>query len=196
MFHRISPDMRARMATLEAVDARDRVDSTPKEKRLRQIPPETGRFLALLAAGAPPGGCLEVGTSGGYSGLWLALACRERQSRLVTFELDPRKVHLAHETFSAAGVEPWVEVVEGDALALLPAYSQVSFCFLDTEKELYMPCYELVIPRLVAGGWLAADNVISHAANLNDFLTRAMTDQRVDATVVPVGKGVLLCRKV
>ena len=53
MFHDISQAMKARMAVLEAIDARDRTDGTPRMERLRQIPPETGKFIALLAANAP-----------------------------------------------------------------------------------------------------------------------------------------------
>ena len=91
MFHDIPAPVVERMAFLEAIDAQDRLDGTPKVARLRQIPPETGRFLALLAASAPPGAVIEIGTSGGYSGLWLALACRQRGDCLTTFDSDAEK---------------------------------------------------------------------------------------------------------
>ena len=65
-----------RMRILEEQDAADRVDGTPRLERLRQIPPETGRFLALMLAGAPQGEVLEIGTSAGYSTLWLTLTGR------------------------------------------------------------------------------------------------------------------------
>ncbi len=110
---------------------------------MRQIPPETGKLLALLAAGAPPGAVLEIGTSGGYSSLWLALACRERGDRLVTFEEDAHKVALARQTFRQAGVEEIAQVVQGNALDLLPHYPGVAFCFVDIEKE----AYAVVLPE-------------------------------------------------
>ena len=84
MFEDIPPAIRARMAELERLDARDRADGTPRLARLRQIPAEVGRFLALLAAAAPPGRWLEIGTSAGYSTLWLALAGREVGRRVTT----------------------------------------------------------------------------------------------------------------
>jgi caffeoyl-CoA O-methyltransferase len=183
------------MAFLEALDARDRLDGTPKIARLRQIPPETGRFLALLAAAAPPGPVLEVGASGGYSGLWLALACRQRGDRLTTFDIQPEKVQRAQETFAAAGVLEHAQAVLGDARQHLPAYSEVAFCFLDTEKELYAGCYEIVVPKLAPGGFLVADNVISHQQELEEFLDQVRVDRRVDSLVVPVGKGLLVCRR-
>jgi caffeoyl-CoA O-methyltransferase len=77
MFHRIPGEIQERMRYLELLDQKEREQKRPLLQRLRQIPPETGRFIALLAATAPEGTCLEIGTSAGYSTLWLALACRE-----------------------------------------------------------------------------------------------------------------------
>ena len=196
MFHSIPKPMLERMAYLEAIDARDRQDGTPKAQRLRQIPPETGRFLALLAASAPPGAVLEIGTSGGYSSLWLILACMQRGDRLTTFEAAENKVQLAQQTFAAAGVAPHVHLVHGDARARLVEIEQIAFCFLDAEKDIYPQCYELAIPRLAPGGLFVADNVISHQAELAGFVERALVDRRVDALVVPVGKGLLVCRRI
>jgi predicted O-methyltransferase YrrM len=183
------------MRQLERLDAADRLDGTPRSRRLRQIPPETGRFLALLAASAPPGRWVEIGTSAGYSTLWLALAAMETGCKVTTFDVDAAKVRLARETFRMAGVEAWVEPVEADARQQLPAMEGFSFCFIDAEKELYLDCYELVIPRMVPGGILVADNAISHYDDLASFLDRVTQDNRVDALVVPIGKGDLLCRK-
>ena len=195
MFHDIPFKVQERMSALESIDARDRLDGTPKARRMRQIPPETGKLLALLAAGAPPGILLEVGTSGGYSSLWLALACRERGDRLITFEEDVHKVALARQTFRQAGVEEIAQVVQGNALDLLPHYPGVAFCFVDIEKEAYSSCYHSVVPNLVPGGIFCADNAISHAADLELFLAEVYSDPRLDALVLPVGKGVLVCRK-
>lgn len=195
MFHDIPQSIKERMAYLEAVDARDRIDGTPRLMRLRQIPPETGKFLALLAASAPLGALLEIGTSAGYSSLWLSLACRLRNQKLTTFEVLPEKARLAQETFTAARVESLIEIVQDDARRLLASYYQVAFCFLDAEKDIHQSCYDLVIPNLVPGGLLVADNVISHQAELQSFLRYASEDPRLDALVVPLGKGLLLCRK-
>lgn len=195
MFGDMPGPLRDRMRHLEATDARDRLDGTPRSRRLRQVPPETGRFLALLAATAPEGRLLELGTSAGYSTLWLALAARARGRCVTTFEVDPEKVRLARATFREAQVEDAVELVSGDALELLERHGGLGFCFLDLEKEQYGACYEAVIPRLVPGGLLVADNAINHAAVLQPLIDRALQDPRVDALVVPIGKGELVCRK-
>ena len=195
MFHDIPQPILDRMRHLEGIDTQDRQDGTPRLQRLRQIPPETGKFLALLAAGAPQGAWIEVGTSAGYSTLWLALACRETGRTLTTFEVLDEKVALARETFRQAQVEDVVTLVAGDARGHLAGCQDIAFCFLDAEKEIYADCYELVVPRLVEGGLLVADNAINHQATLQPMLDRALSDERVDALIVPVGKGELICRK-
>lgn len=195
MFHDIPSDMLDRMHALERWDEEDRVDGTPRHRRLRQVPAETGRFLALWAAAAPDGDLLEIGTSGGYSALWLALACRATGRRLTTFEMLPDKAELARETFARAGVGDVVELVEGDFLEHVDGLGQVGFCFLDAEKEVYQACYEAVVPRLVTGGILIADNAINHRAVLQPMVDAALADDRVDALVVPIGKGELVCRR-
>jgi predicted O-methyltransferase YrrM len=195
MFEAISPAMLLRMHELEAIDLRDRTDGTPHSKRLRQIPHEVGKFIALLAASSPAGPIIEIGTSAGYSTLWLALAARATARKVTTFEVDPGKVELAHATFAAAGVTDLIDLVHGDALTHLSQYNGISFCFLDAEKDLYDPCYELAVRRMVPGGILVADNAISHQAELRPMLDRALSDERVDAVLVPIGTGDLVCRK-
>ena len=184
------------MNYLERIDAQDRVDGTNRLERLRQIPPETGRFLALLAVNTPKGSMLEIGTSAGYSTLWLTLACETLDRRITTFELLPDKVSMAKETFRIAGVEQLVDLVEGDARQHLHKYDRIAFCFLDAEKEVYEACYEKIIPRLVPGGVLVADNAINHQETLQPMLARAAADVRVDSLIVPIGKGELVCRKI
>ncbi len=196
MFHNIHSAILDRMRFLEARDAQDRDDGTPRMQRLRQIPPETGKFIALLAASVPEGAYLEVGTSAGYSTLWLSLAANMLGRRVTTFEVLPEKVTLAQETFRLAGVENNVELIPDDARRHITEFDEIAFCFLDAEKEVYDEIYEMVIPRTVKGGILAADNAINHQETLKPMLDRAMGDERVDALIVPIGKGVLVCRKV
>jgi predicted O-methyltransferase YrrM len=195
MFEQISPAMLARMQELEAIDLRDRTDGTPHSKRLRQVPREVGKFLAILAASTPAGPWIEIGTSAGYSTLWLALAARATGRKVVTAEIDSAKVELARATFAAAGVEDLINLVHGDALAHLPHTRDIAFCFLDAEKDIYDACFELVVPRLVSGGLLVADNAISHERELRPMLDRALRDERLDSVLVPIGTGDLVCRK-
>lgn len=195
MFHNIPKAIQERMHYLESINKKDRLNGTPGQQRLRQIPPETGKFIALLAATAPAGTYLEIGTSAGYSTLWLALACKEMGRKIVTFEIDNEKCDLARETFRRTGIEKTVELVIGDAREYLQNCKNISFCFLDAEKDVYDDCYEKLIPRMMRGGLLVADNAISHREILKPMLARALADKRVDALVVPIGSGELVCRK-
>lgn len=196
MFHSIRQSVLDRMKYLEQIDTKDRKDGTPRIQRLRQISPETGKFLALLAASAPEGMYLEIGTSAGYSTLWINLACEMLGRTLHTFEVLSEKANLARETFEVAKVEKTINLVEGDIRDYLPQFDNIAFCFLDADKEVYGECYESVIPKLVKGGLFIADNAISHQETLKPMLDRALTDERVDALIVPIGKGVLICRKI
>lgn len=195
LFTEIPKPVLDRMQVLEDRDQRDRKDGTAHLKRLRQIPPETGLQLALLAACAPAGQMLEIGTSGGYSALWLSLAAKQRRDKLVTFELLHDKADLARETFDKAQVWDQVDLINGDARGHLSDYESVAFCFLDCEKEMYGEFYKEIVPRLVPGGILVADNVISHKEDLAEFVERARKDKSVDAAVLPIGKGLLVCVK-
>ena len=196
MFLDIPKRVLARMDYLEKLNHEHRQNKTDKWQRLRQIPPETGKFLALLGAGAPAGKYLEIGTSGGYSALWITLACRELDRKLTTFEILKEKIEIARQTFQAAGIEDLVELIEGDAREYLTQYSEVSFCFLDAEKDVYEECYEMVVPNMISGGILVADNVISHKDILKDMVQHSFDDKRVDAMVIPIGSGELVCRKI
>jgi len=196
MLHDIPRTIEQRMRFLEELDKKQREKGVSSLQRLRQIPPETGTFLAILAASAPAGTYLEIGTSGGYSTLWLALACRQKGRKLITFEILKEKVKIATETFAQAGVEDIVQLIHGDAREYVRDYKDVSFCFLDAEKEVYEECYELVVPNMIPGGILIADNAISHKDILHEMIERALHDRRVDAVVVPLGRGELVCRKI
>lgn len=196
MFHSIRKTVLDRMHYLEQKDISDRKDGTPRSQRLRQIPPETGKFLAILAANVPDGRYIEIGTSAGYSALWISMACEMLGRTIDTYEVLPEKVKLARETFQTAQMEKVINLVEGDVRNYFPQLNEIAFCFLDAEKEIYGECYEAIIPKLMKGGLLVADNAINHQEILKPMLDRALSDDRVDALIVPIGKGELVCRKI
>lgn len=195
MFTEITNAMAERMAFLEALDKKDRDDGTTRMERLRQIPPETGKFLSILAANCPPGQLVEIGTSAGYSTMWLSLAARERGVKVKTFELLEPKIRMAKETFRQAGINDFVELIEGDALVNIRQTENVSFCFLDCEKEMYLDCWEIMADKLVKGGILVADNAINHFETIKPMIGKAQNDERFDSVVVPIGKGEFICRR-
>ncbi|MFX1361113.1 MAG: O-methyltransferase [Promethearchaeota archaeon] len=196
MFHNIPEVIKKRMKYLEEIDSKDRLDGTPRMKRLRQIPPITGKFLSIMAACAPNGDFLEIGTSAGYSTLWIALACQFRGIKMKTFEVLKEKIEMAKETFIVTNMNDFIELVEGDARNYIIDYNNIAFCFLDAEKEVYEECYDLIIPNMVKGGIFIADNAINHYETLKPMIDKALADRHVDAMIVPIGKGELLCRRI
>lgn len=190
--------VRAVMARLEARDAADRDDGTPMLKRLRQIQPEVGGLLLTLAMGIDARTIVEVGTSGGYSTLWFAVAMARTGGRITTFEVDPNKIAIARRTFADARVEEVVEQRAEDGRAGLETFppGSVDLVFLDAEKDLYEGMLEPAIRALRPKGLLVADNLTSHAAALAGFRDRALADPRLSGLVVPIGRGELLAVRV
>jgi predicted O-methyltransferase YrrM len=138
---------------------------------------------------------IEIGTSAGYSALWLAQACRLSGRSLTTFEILPAKAQLARATFDRTSLTDVIRLVEGDFLDHADDFKDVGFCFLDAEKDVYEACYDIVVPKMVPGAILIADNATSHREELQSFIDRVLEDDRVDAMVATVGKGELVCRR-
>jgi len=188
VFHDISANMQQVMRELEEQTAQN-------QPWLRSVAVDVGRCLSLLAMSAPRGAFLELGSSGGYSALWLSLAARAKGVTLTTVDLDEKKVALARENISRAGAGGTVQAVHGDAFDYAIRFEEIAFCFSDIEPpELNAKVYEKIVPRLVPGGWLVIDNVTSPRVQ-TALLNRAQTDTRVDCVLLPFPKGDLVCRK-
>jgi predicted O-methyltransferase YrrM len=188
MFHDIAPQMQRVMRALEEQLERD-------QRSLRSVDTDVARVLSLLALTAPPGGFLELGSSGGYSSLWLSLAARAKGVTLTTVDLDENKVALAQKNIAAAGADGVVRVFHGDAFDYGGRSEPLAFCFSDIEPpENNARIYELIVPRLVPGGWLVIDNVTSPRLQ-QKLIDRARQDARVDSVLLPFPKGDLICRK-
>src|SRR5262250_988824 len=109
-------------------------DQTARDQRsLRSVFTDVGRCLSLLAMTAPRGAFLELGSSGGYSSLWLSLAARVRGVTLTTVDLDEKKVALARQNISSAGAADTVQVFHGDAFDYATRFEKLAFCFSDIE---------------------------------------------------------------
>jgi predicted O-methyltransferase YrrM len=196
MFPEIDQQMLDRMNVLEKLDKIDRTDGTERLKRLRQIPPDTGKFIALLAASCPTNGeFIEIGTSAGYSTMWLSLAAKELNIKIKTFEILEEKVKLAKETFNITDINQYIELVHGDFRDHTNSINEIAFCFLDAEKEIYLDCFNLIASKIIPGGLLVADNAINHYNKIKPMMDLAMADSRFDCLTVPIGKGEFLCRR-
>jgi len=160
------------------------------------LPPDAGRFVhaMILAAGFKRG--LEIGTSYGYSGLWIASALAENGGTLITIDHDARKTEAARSAFAAAGLIERVDVLTGEASAVLQTISgPIDFVLNDADKENCIAYVETVAHRLSDRAVVMTDNTITHAAKLAEFL--AWIRHRCDffSAHVPVGNGMELSVK-
>jgi predicted O-methyltransferase YrrM len=182
---------------LEEQDARDRIDGSPQVLRLRQIPREVGEFLHTLVLAANAQTIVEIGTSAGYSTLWLALATQQTGGRVITFEIDSAKVGLARRSFADAGLADAIDLKHVDARDGIGDVDtgSVDLTFLDAEKDVYEPLLEPIVQALRPGGLLVADNLTSHAEELAAFRELALGHPELTGLVVPIGRGELVAVK-
>ena len=136
------------------------------------VSPEAGRLLYSLIRAARPSTVVEFGTSFGISTIHLAAAVRDNGAgRVVSTELNAVKAARATANIAEAGLANWVTILEGDALATLATIdTPVEFVLLDGWKYLYLPVLHLLEPRLPPGALVIADDAISLAAQMADYL--------------------------
>jgi predicted O-methyltransferase YrrM len=137
------------------------------------VSPEGGRLLYTLIRASRPAAVVEFGTSFGISTIHLAAAVRDNGAgHVVSTELHPGKVARARANLAEAGLAGVVTILAGDALQTLAELpGPVGFVLLDGWKDLYLPVLRLLEPRLVPGALVVADDTISMAAEMTDYLS-------------------------
>jgi len=137
-----------------------------QRRGMMNVPLEDGRLLRLLAETAGAKQVVEIGTSNGYSGIWLCLALRTTGGKLTTYEIDARRAALARENFQRAGVDGIVTLVEGDAHEKVAQWKDpIDLIFLDADKEGYLDYLEKLLPLVKPGGLVVAHNMNQRQAD-------------------------------
>ncbi len=187
----------ALLKELEKKDTQERIKGLPSAVRMRNITPDVGLYLNIMIKATKAKRILEIGTSNGYSTIWLGLAAKENNGQVITLELDHKKVVMAKENINRAGLDDVVTVIEGDAKIIITQFTQeFDFVFLDAEKEDYIEYFDLVFPLVKVGGLIVADNVISHMEYLKDYLEHVRSNPNKQSVLVPVGRGEELTLKI
>ncbi|HTT30239.1 MAG TPA: class I SAM-dependent methyltransferase [Solirubrobacteraceae bacterium] len=163
-------------------------------ERFRNVEPPTAELLAVLIRAAGARRILELGTSNGYSTIWLADAAESTGGGVVTVDVDPVRTELASENLRVAGVEALVELRVEDAAETISRSEdgEWEFIFLDAERPAYPSYLRDLVRTLAPRGLLAIDNVESHAHELVDFTSLIEAEPALTQTVVPVGAGLRL----
>jgi predicted O-methyltransferase YrrM len=186
--HQESAQMRQGGAPAGATDWRDRV--------LLAVGPATGQLINILAKSLKTPNILEIGTSYGYSGIWLGEAARATGGRLTTLELQDYKSAYAREMSVKAGLADHVDFKVGDALELIAALpSGIDFVLLDLWKDLYTPCLEAFYPKLNPGAIIVADNMIQPGGDdVLRYAAAVRAKPGMESLRLPVGAGLEISR--
>ena len=186
-----------------------------KDSRQKGLPeininPEEGRFIQLLVRASGGTKALEIGTLGGYSGIWIARGLAPG-GKLFTLEKDPQHAAIAQDHFHRAGVSDLVDIRLGDAhasLSTLAGEAPFDFIFIDAEKSGYLDYYGWAIDHLRIGGMIAAHNALrggsvydpdsqdSTASALRTFNQQVASDFRVISSIYPAGDGTLIAVRI
>jgi predicted O-methyltransferase YrrM len=188
------PDRRAFADELYAAGRDHDARHADRLARWRNVEPETAEMLGVLVRAKHARRVLEIGTSNGYSTIWLGDAVETTGGSLVTLEIEPARTALARENVARAGLADVVELRTEDAGVALRALPDGAFdvVFLDAERDAYVAYWPDLVRTLRPAGLLAVDNAISHESELVDFRAVVRQDERVTDALVPIGAGVLL----
>jgi predicted O-methyltransferase YrrM len=168
-----------------------------RTQRRRNLEPDSARLLHLLVLATGAGRVLELGSSNGYSTVWLAAAVAANEGTMVSVDIDEPRLAEARENVDRAGFGEVVDLRLEDAGATLSGSDPESWdlVFLDAERPAYPGYWSDLVRVLPPGGLLAVDNVTSHADQVTDFRTLVTADRRATEALVPTGAGVLLITK-
>lgn len=148
------------------------------------VPASDGRLLydIIKEHGYKRG--LEIGTSNGYSALWLGLAFKETGGELITIEIEPQRAKEARENFKHAGLQDVIESRVNDALKEIPGLEgKFDFVFIDAWKPDYMKYLQLVLPKMVPGGVITAHNVTSQGGSMREFLEEIHNNPNLETSI-------------
>ena len=169
-----------------------------RDEFLLAVGPATGQLLNILAKAAKSRTILELGTSYGYSTVWLAEAARATGGKLITIEKAANKQNYARTMLGKAGLTAHVDFRLGDARDTIASLKgPFDFVLVDLWKELYIDCFELFYPKLSPGAFVAADNMLrpdNYREDALKYRKYVRSKPKIDSVLLPIGSGVELSR--
>lgn len=160
------------------------------------VGPDTGQVLNAIAGSLEQPNILEIGTSFGYSTLWLADGASRSGGKVTTIEQLDHKSAYAKQQLHAAGLGEYVEFIVGDALDVIESLPQTfDLVLLDLWKDLYVPCLERFYPKLNSGAVVVADNIIRPGGeNARRYQEAVRSKPGMQSVLLPVGTGIEVSR--
>jgi predicted O-methyltransferase YrrM len=190
-------DLSQLLSELEEFGEKNDRTITDRPRRMLNITRDTGELLSVLVRSTLSQRVLEIGTSNGYSTLWLADAATSIGGKVTTVELSEYKFHLAAHNFERSGLSSAITQIRSDAGILLADSSDESFdlIFLDSERSEYPGWWPDLKRVLCKGGLLVVDNAISHKEQMEPFVALVGADKEFTTCLVPVGNGEYLATR-
>jgi len=193
----MTDSLQSLMAELEQLGKANDSSTSERPRKMLNITPDTGEFLAVLIRATLARRLLEIGTSNGYSTLWLASAARAIDGSVTTVEFSDYKVGLASKNFDRSGLASYISLVHDDAGRVLErsADSAFDFIFLDSERPEYPGWWPNLKRVLRPGGLLVVDNATSHPGEMAPLVALVKADATFTTSLVPVGNGEFMAVK-
>jgi predicted O-methyltransferase YrrM len=168
-----------------------------RSRHMLNITRDTGQFLAVLVRALGAHRVLEIGTSNGYSTLWLAEAAQAVNGTVTTVESSEYKIKLATKNFERSGLAPIITLIHDNATNVLTNFQEASIdmLFLDSERSQYITWWPNLKRLIRSRGLLVADNAISHASEMASFMSLVESDESFTTSLVGVGNGEFLAVK-
>jgi predicted O-methyltransferase YrrM len=166
-------------------------------QRMLNITHETGELLSILVRAMHARRILEIGTSNGYSTLWIAEAANEVGGTVTSVDFSEFKLKLASANFARAGLSSVITMVHENASLVLERFEPdtVDLLFLDSERREYPRWWPHIRRTLRPGGLLVVDNATSHPEQMAPFIALVNADSEFTTSIVPVGNGEFLAVK-
>lgn len=157
----------------------------------------SANFLNMLIKISGAKNVVEVGTSNGYSGIWLAKALKTTGGHLTTIEYYEKRIVLAQEHFRQCEVDDIITIKQGSAVDVLKEICSdenfsIDLAFIDANKREYIEYFDIINPRLKKGGIIAADNITSHPEKVAPFVEKIKSDANYQVEILDLPAGMLL----
>src|ERR1700719_1431393 len=187
---KLDPRLKELLSEMERFGIENDQRETDRKRKMLNLEPETAALLHILVRATDRHTILEIGTSNGYSTIWLAHAMRSGSNgRLVSIERNPAKLEMARENLQRAGLLNSVTLVEGEASDVVRTLEGPFDCvFFDADRISAPKQLEILMPKLVPDVLLVADNVTSHPDEVADYLSAVSRLPEFSSVTVPVGK--------
>jgi predicted O-methyltransferase YrrM len=183
-------EIRDLLSELEELGRAHDARETDRARKFLNLEPETAQIVSMLARGSRATRVLEIGTSNGYSTIWLADSIAPAGGRVISIDRSAEKQKMARENLAKAGLLGSVELLCGDATEIVAALpGPFDFVFFDADRIGAHRQLALLLPKLSPYAFLLADNALSHPAEIADYLAMIKSRDSIQHALIPAGKG-------